>query len=743
MMQKGTGWILDVYIEDNEAILWVKTEQGQVLKLFDEYEPVFYIQPKNDKSGTEVLKILQDLELVKEVRWDYKLVDINSNTKTKLLYVRCYLIHHYNLLLKALQHETLQQRINQLFNTKLSHIQRYLFTQLRIPPTAKVQIEHEDGELVSITTVNDHEDLQVPFSTIQIEVVPFTEQEILDTIDPIKSIKIRHVSDDLVLEDEETKMLQEFSDYVISKDPDIVLFLNNDPAVLNYLLGRIKLLSLDLQLGRRKTDIYSNNENRVLEKWAQGRVYMNREHASNGLAGLIELSQFSYLPLRMILKYSIGRLISNRNIFELMTRGHAIPDNYDQRTHEHIRTLEEIVDRDKAGMIFSPQIGLHENVAVLDYNDEFANIIINENISYEHCDVESDKSSAGILPQIVKQIVDRRVCIKQFLKQLPNESIDANDYEHRANTLKKILVCLYGTTGSYWNRYGNVLAFEQINKRSREILLKTKDIVQELGYELIYADTDAAFVHKDKATKDEYEGLGEIISKQTGMALSVEYHYKYLVLLPLEADEKLEALKHYFGITYDDELITRGIETRRHDTPKFIKDFQRELLYTLFDANSTTEIVDRTLENALFCVTKTIDKIMTGEIDPADLIISKQLRMDLTKYRSLFPHVAAAIQLSKTNGKAPSRGDIIEYIYTDSRHQNPLNRVVTAEASDNYFGLEYDREKYKEMLLDASETALGIFGFDRTLYGKPKGKKWWLELRRNRLNDVQAEAGVR
>lgn len=442
----------------------------------------------------------------------------------------------------------------------------------------------------------------------------------------------------------------------------------------------------------------------------------------------------------MILKYSIGRLISNRNIYELITRGHVISDNYNQRTHEHIRTLEEIVDRDKAGMIFSPQIGLHENVAVLDFNDEFANIIINENISYEYCDVESDRSSAGILPQIVKQIVDRRVCIRQLLKQLPNESIEANDYEQRGDTLKKILVCLYGTTGSYWNRYGNVLAFEQISKRSREILLMTKDIVQELGYELIYADTDAVFVYKDKATKNEYEDLGEIISKETGLALSLEYHYKYLVLLPLEADEKLEALKHYFGITYDGQLVTRGIETRRHDTPKFIKGFQRELLYTLFDANSATEIIDRTLENALFCVTKTIDKIMTGEIDPADLVISKQLRMDITKYRSLFPHVAAAIQLSKTNGKAPSRGDIIEYIYTNSQHQNPLNRVVTARASDNYSGLEYDREKYKEMLLDASETTLGIFGFDRTLYGKPKDKKWWMDLRRNRMLDIDAES---
>ena len=150
MTQKSTGWILDVYIEDNEAVLWIKTEEGQVLRLIDNYEPVFYIQPKNDKSGIEIFQILQDLELVKEIRWDYKFIDINSKVKQKLLYVRCYLIHHYNLLLKALQHETLQQRINQLFNTKLSHIQRYLFTQLRIPPTTKVQIEHEDGELISI-----------------------------------------------------------------------------------------------------------------------------------------------------------------------------------------------------------------------------------------------------------------------------------------------------------------------------------------------------------------------------------------------------------------------------------------------------------------------------------------------------------------------------------------------------------------------------------------------------------------
>jgi len=39
--------------------------------------------------------------------------------------------------------------------------------------------------------------------------------------------------------------------------------------------------------------------------------------------------------------------------------------------------------------------------------------------------------------------------------------------------------------------------------------------------------------------------------------------------------------------------------------------------------------------------------------------------------------------------------------------------------------VDYDREKYRELLLDAAETVLGYFGFDRTVFGDaPKNKKW-------------------
>jgi DNA polymerase elongation subunit (family B) len=320
------------------------------------------------------------------------------------------------------------------------------------------------------------------------------------------------------------------------------------------------------------------------------------------------------------------------------------------------------------------------------------------------------------------------------LKNIPVDSSEVQQYQRRSETCKQILVSLYGTAGSFWNKYGNVLTFEEINRKSREILLRTKDIIQDLGFELIYSDTDACFIHKDGATKNDYQKLGDIISKETGLTISLEYHYKFLVLLPLEADEKLEALKHYFGITSDGELIMRGIETRRHDSPLFIKQFQRQLLNVLFDCDKAEDIYNITLEKAFYHLTNTIDQVMTGEINAKDLIISKQLRMSITKYRNIFPHVAAAIQLG-TNGKLPTKGEIMQYVYTDSQHQNPMNRITTEFNSES----NYDREKYKEMLLDAAETVLGIFGFDRTLYGKPKDKKWWMELMRNSLRDIDAE----
>jgi hypothetical protein len=99
--------------------------------------------------------------------------------------------------------------------------------------------------------------------------------------------------------------------------------------------------------------------------------------------------------------------------------------------------------------------------------------------------------------------------------------------------------------------------------------------------------------------------------------------------------------------------------------------------------------------------------------------------------------VYAAIQ----SRKYPLKDETIQYIYTDSKHNNPLCRVTPIEDIKSL--PQYYKEKYNEMILDAAETVLGFFGFDRTVYGnirRNNGKrKWYEELREQSARDIETE----
>jgi hypothetical protein len=67
----------------------------------------------------------------------------------------------------------------------------------------------------------------------------------------------------------------------------------------------------------------------------------------------------------------------------------------------------------------------------------------------------------------------------------------------------------------------------------------------------------------------------------------------------------------------------------------------------------------------------------------------------------------------------------------DIQHKNPLCRVTPLALIKQGEEQRYDKEKYRDMLLEAAETVLGYFGFDRTAFGaaKKRNRKWWSALR--------------
>jgi DNA polymerase elongation subunit (family B) len=764
------GWLLHVSIEQDKAILWIKTEDKKILRLTDSYQPFFYILSRNEYDGASLFHILSQQTIVKKVGWEENRSTnlFEEYSKRKLICVVSESVQSYSLLLKKLENDF---RVKQVFNADLSHIQQYLFHKLKIEPTSKVEVEYNDGsKLVRLTKVEDQDITPPPFSILHINVQ--TSSGKINLEDPVVIIKSRYedVRDpqqavERIFDSKEGKdILEDFCSFVLDKDPDILVFPGDNYAntILDYLFARVVKLGLELELGREKMKIaLLASFKHPRRYWIKGRLAISGKSVNRyssvldrfGFAGLIELCRFGFLTLDLATKYGMNRLIDSRNCYELIQRGYVISKRgSSSNNHEHIRTIEELVSNDRGGMIISPQTGLHEKVIVLDYDNEYANLIINHNLSYETAilneRIKNGERSKGLLPIVIEKFLKGRLYFQAKSNELPEESREYLWCQQRLGSLKDILVCLYGTTGSIWNRYGNVRVFEEINRLSREVLIKTKDVVQKLGYELIYADTDSVFIKnlKEITSTGQYEKLVNVLCRVTGLPISIEHNFKFLVLLPLEASEKIEALKQYYGVTHDGKLVVRGIEIRRHDTPKFIKEFQTELLSTLFDCKDVKEIIDKGYENALLLVTKAIDKIMLGgqDIIQDDLVVSKLLGQDIIKYRSLFPHVSAAIQLTNED-KHPSKGDTIKYIYTNSQHKDPLCRVASIDSiSKKKEKPDYDKEKYKEMILDAAETVLGYFGFDRTLYGNKKNmskRKWWWmeELRQERERDIKAE----
>lgn len=527
-MTNCVGWLFDISVENDKAIIWIKTEDKKILKLRDSYQASFYILPRNESDGLQLLRILsQQHDIVEKICWDEdKFTNLfDSNDKKRLIYIQIQSARYYFPLIKKLEKD---YRVKQFFNTDLSHIQRYLFTKLRIEPTSKVRVEYNGSKLLEITKIDDEEEVSPPpFSLLYFDIHTFSG--ILASDDAIRPIKVRYEDfekndrEDILFEScEEKIILQEFSNYILAKDPDIIICMGDyDNTVLQYLFTRTKKIGFNLQLGREIID--TNIMKGSLR--IKGRICISSSYRNStffdefGFAGLIERARFGFLPLGIAAIYGINRLIDSRNCYELIQRAFVIAKNksgVSNNNHEHIRTVEQIVSHDKGSMIISPQIGLHENVVSLDYESEYANLIVNHNLSYETIGLEEGQvvirqsKEKGLLPIVVDRFLKRRSYFKILLKELPKNSPQSLWCEQRVDSLKNILVCLYGSTGSLWNRCGNVLAFEEINKISRDVLIKTKDIVQQLGYELVYADTDSVFIkRKDNhnITKRDYENL--------------------------------------------------------------------------------------------------------------------------------------------------------------------------------------------------------------------------------------------
>lgn len=98
----------------------------------------------------------------------------------------------------------------------------------------------------------------------------------------------------------------------------------------------------------------------------------------------------------------------------------------------------------------------------------------------------------------------------------------------------------------------------------------------------------------------------------------------------------------------------------------------------MFNCNTTKEVLATGGKNVLMYITRSIEKLVNGEVQITDLIISNLLRQNIEKCRALFPHSAAAFRLN-VSGIVANWENSIQYVHTDSNHTDPLFGITQAK----------------------------------------------------------------
>src|SRR5439155_1259837 len=134
----------------------------------------------------------------------------------------------------------------------------------------------------------------------------------------------------------------------------------------------------------------------------------------------------------------------------------------------------------------------------------------------------------------------------------------------------------FGYQGYKNARFGRIECHEAINAFARNILVRTMEIAESHGYEVVHGIVDSVWL-RPTANADPIEKVREHIAGSIGLPIELEGRYKWIVFLPCKTTG-VGALNRYYGLFQDDEFKLRGIELRKHDTPEFINICQEAML---------------------------------------------------------------------------------------------------------------------------------------------------------------------
>ncbi|CAE7291152.1 POLA [Symbiodinium sp. CCMP2456] len=355
------------------------------------------------------------------------------------------------------------------------------------------------------------------------------------------------------------------------------------------------------------------------------------------------------------------------------------------------------------GLVLEPQAGLYDDlVMLLDFNSLYPSIIQEYNICFTTVDRpdenevakmtseaqllsqtrEPDGAEEGILPQVLRRLVDSRRVVKASMKSEKNPKI-LQMLEIRQKALKLTANSMYGCLGFQNSRFHAKPLAALITAKGREALQSTKTVVQqELQLEVVYGDTDSVFVNSKTADFQKAMHIAEQIKRAVNKRyrrLEIEIDAVFVRLMLLKK-KKYAALKvvNWEKKLFEQEL--KGLDIVRRDWCGLAKEMGEAILTKILDPNMNKE---ESIEWVHQFLSEQAKKMDDGQVPLDKFVITKGLTKDPKDYPDAKkqPHVQVALRLL-SRGKQVRPGQEIGYVVCDTTGEGEGKSLLAERARD-------------------------------------------------------------
>ena len=369
------------------------------------------------------------------------------------------------------------------------------------------------------------------------------------------------------------------------------------------------------------------------------------------------------------------------------------------------------------GYVMDSKPGLHASVLVLDYKSLYPSIIRTFHVD-PYARIAAGQADADeLIPGYDGASFHRR---EYILPDIIEDLWQARDQAKRdgnaalSQAIKIIMNSFYGVLGTGGCRLHDSRLTSSITRRGHDIIIRSVEIIEEQGYEVIYGDTDSVFVALGEARDNPAaarigETLANLINQywrdhlrreyriESCLEMEFETHFNQFFMPTVRGSEQ-GSKKRYAGLVDDGDgdrrIVFKGLETVRTDWTELARRFQQNLYQLIFDGQSYDGYIR-----------DIVAELYDGQFDEL-LVYRKRLHKKLNEYqKNIPPHAQAAIKAEAefaARGQPPrySNKSWVEYVITVAGAQ-------TRECQSAKLDYDHYVDKQLTPIADTILTAIG------------------------------------